>query len=239
MAVAIVTGGSGGIGSEIVRSLGETYDVAIHYYSNEAGAKALEKEMQESTDRSFATYQCDIADPAEVEHMIDRITEELGEIEVLVNNGASGTSTSLVDATPEYIDRKVAVNLQGAMYCTKYVLPRMRDRTAESNIVHISSSAGIHGSRRDPSYGAAKGGLISFSKSIARAYTSEGIFSNVVAPGPTDTEMYPAENVPTAEQNMRISRLIQPEEIAEVVDFFASNTAVSGEILEVDGGRDI
>lgn len=239
MPVALVTGGSGGIGKEIVRRLGNEYDVAIHYYSNESGAMDLKREMTESTSQNFSTYQCDIADPDDVEQMVDQVTEEVGEIEVLVNNGASGTSTSIVDATPEYINRKLAVNLQGAMYCTKYVLPNMWERDVDSNIVHISSSAGVHGSRRDPTYGAAKGGIISFSKSIARAYTSEGIFSNVVAPGPTDTDMYLTENIPAAEQNIRIGRLIRPEEVARVVEFFASNTAISGEVLEVDGGRDI
>jgi len=170
--------------------------------------------------------------------MVRRAHEELGNIDVLVNSAGVAPDRPILETTPEQLERVLAINLKRAMYCSQAVLPEMLE-VGHGRIVNIASSAGTHGSRMDPTYGASKGGMIAFSKSLARSFTAEGIFSNVVAPGPTDTQMYPDERQPTAEANIRIGRLIRPEEVATAVEFFATTSSISGKVLEVDGGRDI
>lgn len=239
MAVALVTGGSGGIGQACARTLSEEQgcDVAIHYNSDEESARALADDLDATGVRSD-TYQCDVGDSAAVEEMVGRIREDLGPVTVLVNNAGVGPARSLFETSTDQLDRVLAINLLGTMHCTRAVLPDMLE-AERGRIVNVASSAGIHGSRRDPTYGASKGGMIAFSKSLARAYTRDGVLSNVVAPGPTDTEMYRDEWRSNAESNIRIGRLIRPDEVAEAVAFFVATSSVSGKVLEVDGGRDV
>lgn len=239
MSVALVTGGSGGIGRACSRTLAQEHgcDVAIHYNSDEESARGLAEELDSTGVRSGA-YQCDVSDSVAVEEMVGHIHDDLGPVTILVNNAGVGPARSLFETSIDQLDRVLAINLQGTMYCTRAVLPDMLEAEG-GRIVNVASSAGIHGSRRDPAYGASKGGMIAFSKSLARAYTGEGVLSNVVAPGPTDTQMYRDEWRSNAESNIRIGRLIRPDEIAEAVAFFAATSSVSGKVLEVDGGRDI
>lgn len=239
MSVALVTGGSGGIGRACVRSLAveRGYEVAIHYHSDAESAGELVDEL-ESTGASSTAYQCDVGDPAAVDRMVGHIRDDLGTVDVLVNNAGVAPAESILATSNEELESVLAINLKGTMYCTRAVLPAMLE-AGHGRIVNVASSAGIHGSRRDPTYGASKGGMIAFSKSLARAYTADGVFTNVVAPGPTDTQMYRDEWRTNAESNIRIGRLIRPDEIAEAVAFFVDTSSISGKVLEVDGGRDI
>jgi 3-oxoacyl-[acyl-carrier protein] reductase len=238
MSIALVSGGSGGIGQAICKKLSNSNDVVIHYNSDESSAEQLAEEINQSGNSTAIPYQCDLSDPNAIEEMIKNVRADLGKINILVNNAGIGTGHTITESSTEYIEQMLAINLKGTMYLTKVILPDMFNEQ-NSHIVNVASSAGIHGSRRDPTYGASKGGMIAFSKSLARAYTADGIFCNVVAPGPTDTKMYPTDNIPNAEKNMRIGRLLRPEEIATAVEFFTQTTSISGKVLEVDGGRDI
>jgi 3-oxoacyl-[acyl-carrier protein] reductase len=238
MTVALVTGGSGGIGRACAEKLSRSHDVAVHYHTDESSAAKIADKINSESENQASIYQCDLSDLDSVLEMVSEVREEIGQINTLVNNAGIGTKNSIHDCSYDHIDRLISVNLEGTIYCTKAVLPDMM-RENPSHIINVSSTAGLHGSRRDPVYGASKGGMIAFSKSLARAYTSENIFSNVVSPGPTETKMYPSENIPEAEENIRIGRLIQPEEIATAVKFFSETTSISGKVLEVDGGRDI
>lgn len=238
MSIALVSGGSGGIGQAICKKLSNSHDIVIQYNSDESSARELAKEINQSGNSTAIQYQCDLSDPNAIEDMVNNVQVEVGQIDILVNNAGIGTGHAITESSTEYIEKMLAINLKGTMYLTKAMLPNMINKE-NSHIVNVASSAGIHGSRRDPTYGASKGGMIAFSKSIARAYTADGIFCNVVAPGPTDTKMYPTDNIPNAEKNMRIGRLLRPEEIAIAVEFFTKTTSISGKVLEVDGGRDI
>jgi 3-oxoacyl-[acyl-carrier protein] reductase len=102
--------------------------------------------------------------------------------------------------------------------------------------VTVSSRAGTRGSPTDPTYGASKAGVIGLTQSIARNYTEDGIFANVVAPGAVDTKMFPDDRRPARRESSPIGRLVKPEEVADAVRLFAETEAISGRVLEIDGG---
>jgi NAD(P)-dependent dehydrogenase (short-subunit alcohol dehydrogenase family) len=230
---ALVTGGSGGIGSACVRELAGDHNVAIHYHTNREGAEAAAEAVEDS-DTEALIVQADLADRSDVERMVNHVTDKFGGIDVLVNNAAIFFQTSLLKMTPEQIETTLSVNMGGTIYCTRAVLASMLERGGK--IITIASLAGTRGSPTDPVYGAAKGGMVSFTRSLARQYTDEGVFSNVVAPGPTDTEMFPKERRPAVRERSPIDRLIAPEEIADAVRFFAETECISGRVLEIGGG---
>ncbi|QCC49381.1 SDR family NAD(P)-dependent oxidoreductase [Halobellus limi] len=234
---AIVTGGSGGIGHACVEVLAPNYDVLVHYNSDLEGAETAVKTVEEHGNRA-AVHQCDIADPDAVAEMVETAEAELGQIDLLVNNGAVFLETALEDITRDEIDLEVDVNLKGTVHCTKAALPSIR-KSEYGRIITIASTSGPHGSPTDPVYAATKGGVISFTKSIARMYASDGILANVVAPGPTATPMMREERRPGIRESSPLGRLTRPEEVADAVEYFASATGVTGEVLVVDGGRNI
>jgi 3-oxoacyl-[acyl-carrier protein] reductase len=232
---ALVTGASGGIGSAIAREMGRDHDVLVHYHSDAESAETVVEAIRDGGNEAIA-HKCDVADPEAVASMADRAREELGPVDVLVNNAAIIYRTDLVKGTHEQMRRTLSVNLEGQLNCARAVVPGMCER-GEGWVVCISSTAGTRGSPSDPSYGASKGGVIGFAKSLSRQHSGDGVFSNVVAPGPTDTEMFPQERRPAAREDLPTGRLIRPAEIAEAVRFFATTTSVSGKVLEVDAGK--
>lgn len=231
---ALVTGASGGIGAAIARNLGTDHDVAVHYHVDEEAAVEVAGDVRE-TGHTASTVQCDIADPSAVAAMIDIVRERHDGIDVLVNNAGVFYNQDLVDIDVETMQRTIRINLEGACYCTKFALEPMRS-AGGGRIVSLSSTAGTHGSEADPTYGAAKAGLFGLTRSVARQYTSAGIFANAVAPGPVDTRMFPEHRRPATRERSPIGRLLTPEEIAEPVRMFATTTAMSGQVLTVDGG---
>lgn len=232
---AFVTGGSGGIGSACVRELGNDHDVAIHYRSDRAGAESAAKNAENSNSATMLV-QADLADRTDVERMVTEVIDRFGGIDVLVNNAAVFFQTGLLEMSPEQIETTLTVNLAGTIYCTRAVLPSMLAQGG-GNIVTIASRAGTRGSPTDPVYGASKGGLIGFNHSLARQYTQEAVFSNVVAPGATDTTMFAEARRPAHREQSPIGRLISPEEVAAAVRFFADTSCISGRVLEIDGGN--
>lgn len=231
---ALVTGASGGIGSATARDLGADHDVVIHYNSDREGAEAVAEDIR-SNGRDALVHQCDIRDPDAIETMIDRARDELGSIDVLVNNAGILHAAALETASDDQIRQTLRINLEGALFCTRAVLPDMRAR-GEGWIVNLSSTAGTTGSPTDAAYGSSKAGIIGLTKSLAKQYTEDGIFTNTVAPGPTKTEMYAEERRPAAREKSPIGRLVEPEEVAEVIRTFATTGSVTGQTLTVDGG---
>lgn len=232
---ALVTGGSGGIGSACVRDLASDHDVAIHYHTDREGTEAA-AEAAEAAGAEVSLLRADLADRSDVEGMIEGVVDQFGGIDVLVNNAAVFFQTGLLEMTPEQIETTLRVNLEGTIYCTRAVLPSMLERGG-GRIVTISSRAGTRGSATDPVYGASKGGVVAFTQSLARQFTEEGVFSNVVAPGATATKMYAEERRPAKREASPIGRLVRPEEIADAVRFFTETESISGRVLEVDGGQ--
>lgn len=233
---AIVTGGSGGIGRACVRTLAPDHDVLIHYHTDEAAARSLADEVAEATGRAAVTFGADLASFDDVEAMVTHARSTMGPVALLVNNAGSFEERSIPELTPEHVTAMLGVNLLGPLFCTQAVLSDMLDRGG-GRIVNVSSTGATRGSTTAPAYSAAKGGVVAFTKTLARRYTADGILSNAVAPSATDTAMYPDDRREAAAAGFPQGRLVRPEEVAEAVRFFATTTYVSGEVLEVDGGR--
>lgn len=233
---ALVTGGSGGIGSACVELLAQEHDVAFQYYSNESAAESLVTDLGERTDTEVLPIQANVTDQADVESMVATVTEELGTIDILVNSAGVMKGQGLQELSPETVQNMISINLVGTLLCTREVLPVMAEAEV-GHIVNVSSTAGSHGSHADPVYAASKGGLNALTLSLASIYTEDNIFTNAVAPGATETDMFPGDWVEAAEKGYPLGRLVQPEEVAEAVKFLTETNSISGEIVEIDQGK--
>lgn len=231
---ALVTGASGGIGSATARELGTDHDVIVHYNSDRENAESVATDI-EANGQDALVHQCDLRDPDETGEMMERARVEFGGVDVLVNNAGVFHTVALETASDDVIQQTLRVNLEGAVFCTREVLPGMRER-GEGWIVNISSNAGTDGSPTDVAYGASKAGLLGLTRSLAKQYTEDGVFANTVAPGPVKTEMFAEERRPAAREQSPIDRLVEPEEVAEVVRLFATTSSIAGQTLTVDGG---
>jgi len=235
---AFVTGGARGIGAAICRSLAaEGAEVLVGYQSSPAG-QALADEI------GGTAVQLDVADFDSTRAAI----EPLGTLDVLVNNAGIDDMAFFTELTPERWRPQLAVNLEGVLNVTLAALPAMQT-AAYGRIVNVSSEAGRIGSKRGSVYAAAKAGVIAFTKSIARENARYGITANNVLPGPIETPMLEAnrkrargdEAIAAMAGATLLGRIGEPEEVAVVVAFLASDRAsyITGETLGVSGGMGI
>jgi 2-hydroxycyclohexanecarboxyl-CoA dehydrogenase len=233
---ALVTGGASGIGAEIARRLAaEGADVVIGDV-NEEGAKEVAAEID-----AGAAF-LDVTDPDSAADF----ARDHGPFAILVNNAGTDDFAFFTDMTPERWRRLLAINLEGVFACTHAVLPAMQE-AGYGRIVNIASEAGRVGSKGSAVYSAAKGGVISFTKTIARENARYGVTANAIAPGPIETPLLMAAKglgeigdriIETMKGQTQMRRLGQPEEVAAAVAFLASDDAsyVTGETLGVSGG---
>ncbi|MFI4977670.1 MAG: SDR family oxidoreductase [Solirubrobacterales bacterium] len=242
---AIVTGGGRGIGRAIALALardGRSVAVA-DVLADEARAVAGEIT---GAGGNAAAVELDVTDPTSVKSGIDTAASALGPLEILVNNAGWDELRRFTDTDEEFWERVLDVNFKGALRMTHALLPAMVAR-GFGRIVSIGSDAGRVGSSLESVYAGAKGGLIAFTKTIAREAARHGVTANTVCPGPTDTPMLAgivaahddAERVIGAmTRAVPMRRLAQPEEIAAAVAFFASEQAsfITGQTLSVSGG---
>jgi 3-oxoacyl-[acyl-carrier protein] reductase len=238
--VAIVTGGSRGIGKAIVQSLAEAgASVAFTYRSSAPAAEAFVEELT-SKGLTVTALQSDAASLKDATAVVDGVLARFGRLDILVNNAGITKDTLLLRMSEEDWDSVIGTNLKGVFNFTKAAIkPMMSQRSGK--IINISSIVGITGNAGQTNYAASKAGIIGFTKSIAKELGSRNIQVNVVAPGYVDTDM---TGVLTPEQKKALTDMIplkrtaRPGDVASVVRFLASADSdyMTGQTVRVDGG---
>ena len=238
--VALVTGGSRGIGRAIALKLAENgADVAINYAGNTAAAEEV-KAAIEQMGRKALLIQCSVADTDGVQAMVNQVVKELGRLDILVNNAGITRDGLLMRMKEADWDDVMNTNLKGVYNCSKAVMRTMMKQKS-GRIVNMASVVGEMGNAGQANYAAAKAGVIGFTKSLAKEVASRGITVNAVAPGFIATDM---TRVLSDDQKAEMARTIplgragQPEDVANAVLFLASEGAayITGQVLNVDGG---
>lgn len=238
--VALVTGGSRGIGRAIALALAEQgARVAVNYVANAQAAQEVVQRIAGCGGQAVAV-QGDVSQPQDARRLVDETLAAFGALHILVNNAGLTQDELLLRMSEEAWDRVLAVNLRGAYLCTKAALrPMIRQRWGR--IINIASVAGLVGNAGQANYAAAKAGLIGFTKAVAKEVASRNVTANAVAPGLVRTEMT-ADLTEQQEQAVLLlvplGRPATPEQIAPAVVFLASEEAsyITGAVLAVDGG---
>lgn len=241
----VVTGGGGGIGGATCRRFAqEGARVAVLDRSLEA-AEQVAAQIRDSGGEA-AAFACDITDRVAVNAAVAAVEAQLGEIDVLVNNAGWDVFRPFLKTEPAQWEQLIAINLTGALHMHHAVLPGMAARK-RGRIVNIASDAARVGSSGEAVYAACKGGLVSFSKTIAREHARHGITVNVVCPGPTETALFedykqgagnPEKLLEAFQRSIPLGRIGRPDDLPGAVLFFASDDAtyVTGQVLSVSGG---
>ncbi|WP_079202749.1 3-oxoacyl-ACP reductase family protein [Pseudomonas sp. CC6-YY-74] len=237
--VAVVTGGSRGIGRAIVKALaGAGYAVAFNYVRDEVAAAALREEIEQQGGQCLA-LQCDISAPQSIVAFFEQVEGAFGRIDLLVNNAGVTRDGLLATLSLEDITQVIQTNLIGTLLCCQQVVPCMM-RQRSGCIVNISSVAAQKPGKGQSNYAAAKGGVEALTRALAVELAPRNIRVNAVAPGIVKTEMSKAL-IGSLEQDIQsrllIKRYAEPEEIAEAVLFIAERAHyLTGEVLPVNGG---
>ena len=238
--VALVTGGSRGIGRAIaIRLAQEGAKVAVNYAGNKAAAEEVKAIIEEQGGTAFL-IQADVSDSAAAAEMVARVHEELGGLDVLVNNAGITRDALLVRMKDEDFDAVIGTNLKGIYACTK-AAAKFMTKQRSGRIVNLSSVVGEIGNIGQTNYAAAKAGVIGFSKAAAKEFAARGVTVNVVAPGFIDTDMTAVlkDEIRTKLiAGIPLGALGKPEHVADAVLFLVSDAAsyITGQILNVDGG---
>jgi 3-oxoacyl-[acyl-carrier protein] reductase len=241
--VALVTGASSGIGHATAVALANCgAAVALNYHRNEIGAELLRKQITANGGKAVA-LQGDVTVAADVEGLVKRTADELGPIDILVNNAGSLIERlRILEMSEERWDQVIDLNLKSAFLCVKAVAPSMIERKT-GTIINLSSIAGRNGGALGSiHYSSAKGGLISFTKGLAKELAPHGIRVNAVSPGVIDTPYHEQFSSPEMMKNyvnaIPLGRVGTSEDVAKVIVFLASDAAsyLVGETIEVNGG---
>jgi 2-hydroxycyclohexanecarboxyl-CoA dehydrogenase len=235
--IAIVTGAGQGIGRGIAEKLAGEGATVVVTDVNEATAKETAQAIGGDGIRA------DVTSRESVETMVEQVHRQFGRIDVLVNNAGWDKASPFVDSDPADWDRVIAINLYGVLHTCKAVLPIMAEQ-GYGSVVNLASDAGRVGSSGEAVYSAAKGGVIAFTKAIAREMARHQVNANAVCPGPTDTALFASmggDNPKLREaltKAIPFRRLAQPADLANVVAFLASDEAsyVTGQTVSVSGG---
>ncbi len=239
MKTILITGGSRGIGRAVAKLAAQSgYAVAFTYMTSDGEAADLVEEFAREGCMASA-YKADCADPDALARVVEDVASRFGGIYALVNNAAYSVISPLVDTSDEDVTRTLAVNLEGAIRLTKLVCPYMTS-AREGRIVNVSSVWGISGASCESVYSASKGGLIAFTKAMAKELAPSDVSVNCVCPGVIDTEMNshlsPSDRK-ALEVEIPAGRFGTAEEVAKTVMFFVDSAPyVTGQVLCVDGG---
>jgi 2-hydroxycyclohexanecarboxyl-CoA dehydrogenase len=234
--IAIVTGAGQGIGRAIADKLAAEGATVVVTDLDEASAKQTAAGLP-----GAVAIRADVTDRQDVQAAVDRVMQQFGRVDVLVNNAGWDKASPFVDSDPADWDRAIAVNLYGVLHTCKAVLPIMAGQGGGA-VVNLGSDAGRVGSSGEAVYSAAKGGVIAFTKSLAREMARHQVRVNCVCPGPTDTALFASFAGPKLREALTkaipFRRLGQPADVANVVAFLASDQAafVTGQTISVSGG---
>lgn len=237
---ALVTGASRGIGRAIALRLAEEgAKVAINYAGNAKAAEEVKAEIEAKGGEAIL-IQADVSDSAAAESMVKTVMDAFGRVDILVNNAGITRDALLMRMKDEDFDAVINTNLKGVFYCTRAVTkPMMKQRSG--HIINMASVVGVVGNASQANYGAAKAGVIGFTKSAAKELAGRGITVNSVAPGFIETDMTAVltDKVKDAMvEGIPMKRGGKPEDVANAVLFLASDQAsyITGQVLHVDGG---
>jgi len=234
--IAIVTGAGQGIGQAVAEKLAAEGATVVVTDLDEASAKETAAALP-----GAVALRADVTDRQGVQAMVDRVVRQFGRVDVLVNNAGWDKASPFVDSEPADWDRAIAINLYGVLHTCKAVLPVMAGQ-GRGAVVNLGSDAGRVGSSGEAVYSAAKGGIIAFTKSLAREMARHQVRVNCVCPGPTDTALFASFAGPKLREALTkaipFRRLGQPADVANVVAFLASDEAsfVTGQTVSVSGG---
>lgn len=237
--LAIVTGGSQGIGKSTAIALAEAgANIAIIDVADAVAETAAE--IQQQCGVEAKAYKGSVVDSDEVSNIVGQIHKDFGAIDILVNNAGITRDSLLLRMKEEDWDLVVGINLKGVFNCTKAVA-RIMLKQRSGKIVNVASVVGIMGNAGQSNYSASKAGVIGFTKSSAREFASRGVCVNAVAPGFIQTAMTDALTDDTKsqlEQQIPMQKLGTPEDVANVVVFLAGTASdyVTGEVIRIDGG---
>jgi 3-oxoacyl-[acyl-carrier protein] reductase len=239
----LVTGASRGIGRAIATALGSAGATVVANYRSSGDAAAEVADVVEAAGGEATTVQADVSDPDAVVAMHEQVHEEVGPVDVVVNNAGVTDDCTVEEMTRDQWDRVVDVNLTGAFTTTKAFYGDVRD-AHHGRVVNVASVVGKQGNFGQANYAAAKSGLFGFTRSLALELAPAGSTANCVAPGFTRTDM--VQSVPDGvldelREATPLERFAEPHEIAAVVRFLASHGAqyVTGEVVDVTGGFDL
>lgn len=238
--VALITGSSNGIGKQLALSFAEAgYDVVINYASSEKAALEVSEACQ-SLGAQTLVIGCDVSHYEAVGHMVKKTIETFSKIDVLINNSGITKDGLILRMKENDFDEVIAVNLKGAFNTVSHVSKHML-KAKSGRIINMSSVIGILGNAGQANYAASKGGIIAFSKSLAREFASRNITVNAIAPGFIQTKMTDVLSEEVKSNILKqipLGRFGSPKDIADCALFLASDKAsyISGQVIQVDGG---
>jgi 3-oxoacyl-[acyl-carrier protein] reductase len=238
--VALITGSSRGIGYAIALEFAKRdIDVVINNHEHTLEGEKVADEIKRMGRRALY-IQADVSDYQQVEIMVEKIIKEFGNIDILVNNAGITRDKLLENMDADAWNSVLSVNLTGIFNCTKAVIKHMKSQ-GHGKIINISSVVGITGNIGQANYSASKGGVISFTKTIAKEYARYNININAIAPGFIKTSLLqsiPEKVMEKILKKIMLGRLGNPEEVAKLVYFLSSDdsTYITGEIININGG---
>lgn len=237
MKTALITGASRGIGKAIAERLSQDgFSLALIYKNSDDEAMRLAEKLN----TPCKIYKCDISLPEAVNNTVNQVVSDFGEISVLVNNAGIAQQKLFIDITDEDWSSMIAVNLSGAFYFSRAVLPGMINRHS-GKIINIASMWGETGGSCEVHYSAAKAGIIGMTKALAKEVGLSGITVNAVSPGVIKTDMlssFSSDDLSALCEEIPLARLGAPEDVANAVSFLAGEDSnyITGQVLSVNGG---
>ena len=238
--VAVITGGSRGIGKEIALNFARNgADIVINYTRSDEKAKEVQAEAEKLGVKAMI-YKADVSSDAAVSEFAKAVVKEFGKVDILINNAGITKDGLIVRMKEEDFDQVIDVNLKGTFLCCKYFGKQMMKKK-QGKIVNISSVIGVMGNAGQVNYAASKAGVIGVTKSLAKEFAPRGINVNAIAPGFIETEMTKKLDEETIENYLKgipLGKLGSPSDVAELVSFLSSDNAnyITGQIINIDGG---